>query len=163
MPSYKRTAYLLPARIVVLGGTIAIVVAMVGTATAAAVSSVDTGSQDFRGAQDLGSTVRVDTTPTISALKINAALQPGQTVSAVAPGIGSDPVYGATLWTPALRPTSALQPGQTVSLAVSRVASYDPAHEHLTSRNGSDPVYGATPWTPALGPTSAPQPGQTGW
>ena len=87
MPSYKRTAYLLPAGIVLLGATIAIVVALVGTAAAAG--------------------------PAISAPKITEAPQPGQTVSDVAPGNGGDPLYGATPWTPASGPASAPQPGQT--------------------------------------------------
>ena len=117
MPSYKRTVYLLPAGIVVLGATIAILVALVGTAAAAAFSSVDTGSQNFRGARDLGLAAGVGATPTIpaavSAPKITAALQPGQTISSVTPGYGSDPVYGPTLWAPASGPASAPQPGQT--------------------------------------------------
>jgi hypothetical protein len=117
MSSHKRTAHLLPAGIVALGTTIAIVVAMVGTAAAAAVpgagSPVHTGSQDFRGAQDLGSAVSVATTPTISAPTITEALQPGQTVSEVALGNGSASFGGQTSWTPALAPASAPQPGQT--------------------------------------------------
>ncbi|MGD0409126.1 MAG: hypothetical protein ABSB34_09075 [Candidatus Limnocylindrales bacterium] len=193
MPSYKRTVYLLPAGIVVLGATIAILVALVGTAAAAprpaTVSSVDTGSQNFRGEQDLtGAAARLGATPTIpaavSAPKITEALQPGQTVSAVVspaarydpahehitPGNGSDPVYGPTLWTPASGPTSAPQPGQTISLltapsAPKITAALQPGQtsSSVTPGNGSDPVYGPTLWTPASGPTSAPQPGQTGW
>ena len=110
MPSHKRTAYLLPAGIALLGATIAIVVALVGTAAAAAVSSVDTGSQDFHGDRTWGGR-RVGTTPQ-SAPTITAALQPGQTVSAVAPGNGSASVGGPTPWTAASGPTSAPQPGQ---------------------------------------------------
>jgi hypothetical protein len=113
MRRHMRTAYLFPAGIASLVAAIAIVVALVGTAVSAAVSSVDTGSQDFRGAQDLGSAIRVGTTPTISAPTITAALQPGQTVSAVTPGNGSASVGGPTPWTAASGPTSAPQPGQT--------------------------------------------------
>ncbi len=189
MPSYKRTAYLLPAGIVVLGATIAIVVALVGTAAAAASSSVDTGSQNFRGARDLtGAAARLGATPTIpaavSAPKITEALQPGQTVSAVVspaarydpahehitPGNGSDPVYGPAPWAPAFGPTEAPQPGQTITLltapsAPKITAALQPGQtiSSVTPGNGSDPVYGPTLWAPASGPTSAPQPGQTGW
>jgi hypothetical protein len=159
MSSFKRTTHLLPAGIAGLGATLAIAVAMVGPAAAAVVSSaytgsqlpatvaavspVDTGSQDYRGKQDMGLVAGLGAT-----LEITEALQPGQTVSTATSGNVDFSIGDATAPTPALGPTSALQPGQTDSHVVARVASYDPAHEHLTS----------APW-----PTSAPQPGQTGW
>jgi hypothetical protein len=150
MPSYRRTACLLPARIVLLGATTAIVAVLVGTAAATAA-------------------------PAISAPKITVALQPGQTASEVAPGNGSAWAGGLTSWTPAFGPTSAPQPGQTgwsaaragavptVSAPMITVA-LQPGQtvSAVTPGNGGDPVYGAT-GTPALGPASAPQPGQTGW
>jgi len=111
MPTHKRTTHLLPAGIVVLGTTIAMFVAMVGTAAAAAVSSVDTGSQNFHGERDSGSATRESAALTMSTPKITEALQPGQTVSSVTTGGGSigDPMPRAS----ALGPTSAPQPGQT--------------------------------------------------
>jgi hypothetical protein len=185
MSRNKRIAYLLPAGIVVVGATIALVVALVGTAAAATVPAVDTGSQNFRGEEDLVPAARAMLAP-----KITEALQPGQTVSEVAPGNGSSSVGGQTSWTPASGPasapqpgqtgwsdayagvapmtsepqiTEALQPGQTVASAASPFAGYDPAHEHIATGNGSGPVGGPTSWTAAPGPASAPQPGQTGW
>ncbi len=100
MPGYKRTAHLLPAGIAGLAATLAIAVAMVGTAATsvdtgsqdyrgardlglaprpAAATSVDTGSQDYRGARDLRSAAGLGATSTISAPKMTEALQPGQT------------------------------------------------------------------------------------
>jgi hypothetical protein len=88
MSRYKPTAHSLPARIVLIGATIAIVGALFGTAAVADAVS----------------------TP---APKITEALQPGQTVSDIAPGGGDASFGGPTSGTPASGPASAPQPGQT--------------------------------------------------
>jgi len=186
MPSNKRIVHLLPAGIAGLGATLAIVVSMVGTAAAAVV--VDTGSQDYRGAQDLGLAPRpaaatsVDTgshdyrgtrdlqsaaglgATSTSAPKITEALQLGQTISTAISNTGGYNAEGR--WVPG-------RVGETVVPSIIappvadgvnlRQARIDPAHEHLTIGTGSDPVHGATPSTPASRPAEAPQPGQTGW
>ena len=144
MPSYKRTVYLLPAGIVVLGATIAILVALVGTAAAAAFSSVDTGSQNFRGARDLGLAAGV---ATVSSVDTGSQNFRGARDLGLAAGVGATPTIPAAVSAPKI--TAALQPGQTIS--------------SVTPGYGSDPVYGPTLWAPASGPASAPQPGQTGW
>jgi hypothetical protein len=59
MQGHKRTFYLIPAGIVLLGATITLVVAMAGMGAAAAIRPVDAGSQGYRGARDLGSTTQV--------------------------------------------------------------------------------------------------------
>jgi hypothetical protein len=100
MPSYKRAVHLFPARVVMLGATVAIVVALVSTAAAAAGSSADTGSQNFRGERDFWAT---------------SAVQHGQTDSMAASGNG----YPPAPWAPASGPTSAVQHGQTDSMAAS--------------------------------------------
>jgi hypothetical protein len=179
MPSHTRTAHLLPAGIAGLGASLAIAAAMVGTAAAAPAQDFGThdfrGSQDFRAAQsDVGlsaltapaqdfgtqdwrgsqdfraaesaAALSVDA---LSAPRITAALQPGQTDSLVTSGNYSGSVGDQVPWAPASGPTSALQPGQTDSL--------------VTSGNYSGSVGGATSLTSVLGTTSAPQPGQTGW
>ena len=129
-----RTVYLFPAGIVLLSATIAMGVALVGTAASAvAASAVDTGSQNLHGERDFGSAARVGANPT-------------------SPVVVSWPKI-----------TAALQPGQTVSPVVSPAVRYDPAHEHITTGNVSGSLGRPTSWAPAYGPTEAPQPGQTGW
>ena len=186
MPSNKRIVHLLPAGIAGLGATLAIVVAMVGTAAAsvavdtgtqdfrgardlglaprpAVATSVDTGSQDYRGARDLQSAAGLGATSTISAPKMTEALQPGQTVSTAISNTGGYNAEGQ--WVPGVDETvapSIIAPPEADGAKLGQ-ARIDPAHEHLTPGTGSDPVYGATPSTSVLGPTSAPQPGQTGW
>jgi hypothetical protein len=173
MPNNRRTSHLLPAGIAGVAATLAIAVAMVGTAAAAQARDYrgvqdfraaesdaglapvttpieDIGAQDFRGVQDFRAAesdagLSVDAP---SATVITTALQPGQTDSQVTTGNVDSLIGDPTQLVPSSGPTSATQPGQTDSQVVVRVASYDPAHEHLTS----------APW-----PTSAPQPGQTGW
>jgi hypothetical protein len=162
MASYKRSAHLLPAGIAGLGATIAIAVAMVGTAATAAAPGFraargftssqsdvglsaltapaeDLGTQDFRGAQDFRSaeSATVLSAAAPSGPEITSALQPGQTVTSMASGNYKGSVGDQLPWAPASELTSALQPGQTDSLV--------------------------TPIVPTSGPVSAPQPGQTGW
>lgn len=169
MSSYKRTSHLLPAGIAGLGATLAITIAMVGTAAAAAAPDFrgardftssqsdvglsaltapaqDFGTQDFRGAQDFRS---AESAAALSAAapsgsEITSALQPGQTFASIPAGNYSGSVGDEAPWAPAFGLTSALQPGQTDSL--------------VTPGNGIGSIGGSTSVT-----TSAPQPGQTGW
>ena len=171
MTGPKRISYLLPARVVVLGATIAILVAMVGTAAAAAVASADSGSGNFRGEQDLGLAARP---AAVSSVDTGAGNFRGEQ------DLGSAVQRGATS-----QVTEALQPGQTVSAAVSDTGGYNAngqwvpgsVGETLAPTGGynaegqwvpgsvgetvTSPVFGATPWTPASGPAEALQPGQT--
>ena len=143
MTGHKRAPHSLPAGIVVLGATLLIVAAQ---------------------------TVSVAAASPVSAPKITAAVQLGQTVALVAPGTGSDPVYGPTAWAPAARPASAPQPGQTIAQltapsAPGVAAAPQPGQtvNSVAPGNGGDPVSGPTSWAPSSGTASAPQPGQTGW
>ncbi len=159
MPSYKRTVYLLPAGIVVLGATIAIVVALVGTAAAAASSSVDTGSQNFRGARDLtGAAARLATVSSVDtgsqnfrgARDLGLAPRPA-TVSSV--DTGSQNFRGARDLGLAPRPAT--------------VSSVDTGSQNFRGARdlGLAPRVGVTPTIPAAmsAPkiTEALQPGQT--
>ncbi len=146
MPDYKRTAHLLPSRIILLAATIGTVVALVGTAaTAAAISAGPT---------------------------ITSALQPGQTDSNIGPANVGLSAFAAPLGAPALGPAEAPQPGQSYSAVASEnvVVSVGGPTEALqpgqtdsaaATGNGSVPVFAAVV-TPASGPSEAPQPGQTG-
>ena len=130
MPNYKRAVHLFPARVVVLRATVAMVVALVGTAAAAAASSADTGSQNFRGERDL------------TAAAVSSSADTGSQ------NFRGERDFG---------PISAVQPGQTVS-AAAPVARYDPGHEHLTSSNGGDPASGRPPQSSTVRPTRWPAP-----
>ena len=191
MASYKRSAHLLPSGIAGLGATLAIAVAMVGTAAAAAAPDYR-GAQDFRasqsdvglsalrapaedfGTQDFGTAGSAAglSAAAPSGLEITSALQPGQTLTSMASGNYSGSVGDEVPWAPVSGLTSALQPGQTDSLvtpgnapASRPTSAIQPGQTDslAASGNGSGSIGGATSLTSVLGTTSAPQPGQTGW
>ncbi len=135
MFSHRRTTHLVPAGIAGLCATIAIAAAMVGAATAAAVSSVDTGAGNFHGERELGLAARP---ATISSVDAGSGNFRGDRDLTVAASLGGpSPV------------TEAPQPGQV--------------YFSITTGDGGGPIGDPKPVTSALGPTEAPQPGQTGW
>jgi hypothetical protein len=149
MPSNKRIVHLLPAGIAGLGATLAIVVAMVGTAAASV--AVDTGTQDFRGARDLGLAPR----PAVA-----TSVDTGSQDYRGARDLQSAAGLGATSTISAPKMTEALQPGQTVSTAISNTGGYNaegqwvPGVDETVAPTGGYNAEGQ--WVPGVDETVAP-------
>ena len=149
MPSNKRIVHLLPAGIAGLGATLAIVVAMVGTAAASV--AVDTGTQDFRGARDLGLAPR----PAVA-----TSVDTGSQDYRGARDLQSAAGLGATSTISAPKMTEALQPGQTVSTAISNTGGYNaegqwvPGVDETVASTGGYNAEGQ--WVPGVDETVAP-------